>query len=107
MIEIQDFVLVVGLVLSLMSIISYFLIFKDRAGKPHKENEERIDALEEEVNGIKEVLDRDKDRIDDLEEGNRVIIKAMSALLSHGIDGNNTDEMKERRDDLQNYLISK
>jgi hypothetical protein len=42
-----------------------------------------------------------------LEEGVKVLLKSMGALLSHSIDGNNMDEMKEARDDLNSYLISK
>lgn len=107
MIAASDVALIVGLILSLMGIISYILIFKDRAVKPHKENEERITALEEEVDDIKDILNHDKGRIESLEEGNRILIKSMSALLSHGIDGNNTEEMKKARKDLQDYLVSK
>lgn len=50
---------------------------------------------------------RDKQRLDSIEEGNKVTQKALLALLSHAIDGNNVDEMKEAKISLQKYLIER
>lgn len=52
-------------------------------------------------------LDKDKKRIDSLEEGNVVLIKAISAMLSHEITGNSIDKLKEARDQLTTYLIER
>ena len=49
----------------------------------------------------------DNKRIENLEEGGRVLLKSLGALLSHGIDGNNVDEMKLAREELNEYLIGR
>ena len=44
-------------------------------------------------------------RIGHSEQGNNVTMKALLALLSHGIDGNAIEPMKEAKAALENYLI--
>ena len=58
------------------------------------------------------LLDNDNKRIKDLEarqaeveEAQKVLMRSMLALMSHAIDGNHTDDLKEARDNLQEYLI--
>ena len=52
-------------------------------------------------------LDNDNKRIASLEEGNRVICRALIAMLSHEINGNSTDKLQTAMTDLQNYLIDR
>lgn len=52
-----------------------------------------------------ELLDNDNKRLKELEESNKVLMQSMLALLSHAIDGNNTEDLKDARDELQKYLI--
>ena len=54
-----------------------------------------------------EMFQNDKRRLDGIDEGNHVTQKAMLALLSHAIDGNNLDQLKEAKKDLQEYLIKR
>lgn len=44
-------------------------------------------------------------RVNRSEHGINVMMKALLALLSHGIDGNAIDPMKEAKADLENFLI--
>ena len=46
-------------------------------------------------------------RLDAIEEGSRVTQRAILALLSHGIDGNDIDAMKAAKKELQEYLIER
>lgn len=96
-----------GLVLTILNIIERVILFKDKAKQPHLQHEQRINTLEAEVKSIEGKLSDDNSRISDLEMGGRVLLKSMGALLSHGIDGNNTDEMKLAREELNDYLISR
>ena len=54
-----------------------------------------------------EMFQNDKRRLDGIDEGNHVTQKALLALLSHAIDGNNLDQLKEAKKDLQEYLIKR
>jgi hypothetical protein len=56
---------------------------------------------------VADKLDRDKNRIDSLEAGNKVICRGILALLSHEINGNSADKLKDAKDELTNYLIER
>ena len=52
-------------------------------------------------------LKNDKERLDVLEDGNRVICRGILALLSHEINGNSTDKLKASQSEITNYLIDR
>ena len=52
-------------------------------------------------------LDRDNRRLNDLEEGNRVICRGILALLSHEINGNSDAALKASQTEITNYLIQR
>lgn len=56
---------------------------------------------------VDDKLDSDNKRIASLEEGNKVICRALIAMLSHEINGNSTDKLQTALADLQNYLIER
>ncbi len=49
----------------------------------------------------------DLERIEQIEEGNKVTQKALLALLSHAVDGNNIEQLKKAENDLTQYLIDR
>jgi hypothetical protein len=101
----QDLVLYFGLILTILNIIDRSSLLKEKAQAPQKEMEIRINALEDKVDRLNTYLTSDNARIENLEEGGRVLLKSLGALLSHGIDGNNVQEMKLAREELNEYLI--
>ena len=52
-------------------------------------------------------LDNDNKRIASLEDGNKVVCKALIALLSHEINGNSRDKLEKALDGLNQYLIER
>lgn len=60
---------------------------------------------DEMLNEHEKKLDNDHKRLLELEEGNKVMMQAMLAMMSHSIDGNHIEDLKQARDDLQKYLI--
>ena len=54
-----------------------------------------------------EKLKSDKKRLDTLEDGNTVLVKAMLAILDHEITGNSLDKLKEAKNELTSYLIKR
>jgi hypothetical protein len=52
-------------------------------------------------------LNNDNDRLESLDEGSRVTQRAILALLDHGIDGNNIDQMQDAKKALQSHLINR
>ena len=68
---------------------------------------DKIKKASEWKKSIMDKLDRDKTRIDSLEAGNKVICRGILALLSHEINGNSADKLKDAKDELTNYLIER
>ena len=79
----------------------------NKVREPEKKQNERITALERRVAKHDEFLDRDKERLEAIEEGNRVTQRAILALLAHGIDGNDIDALRAAKTELQDYLIKR
>lgn len=79
--------------------------------RTHREEQKRksapVTTLEEQVKGHEAMLKRDNDRLKELEDGNRIIMRAMMALLSHDINGNSAEKLKQSLEEIQKYLIDK
>lgn len=56
---------------------------------------------------VDDKLGKDNKRIASLEEGNKVICRALIALLSHEINGNSNDKLQKALADLNEYLIER
>lgn len=76
------------------------------AKAPNDAQNERLDALEEWKKEVDRKLLRDHDRLQDIDNGNRVTQRALLALLDHGIDGNNIKQMQDAKEALQDHLIN-
>ena len=50
---------------------------------------------------------RDLERITEIEKSNRLTQKAILALLSHAIDGNNIEQMKDVEKELNVYIFNR
>lgn len=77
------------------------------AKAPNKEQNARLDALEEWKKGVDRKLAADCEHFERLDNGNRATQYALLALLDHGIDGNNIDQMQHAKEELQKYLIDR
>lgn len=75
------------------------------AKKPDQTRDEKVKEHEETLKKHTELLERDHRRLQALEEGNNVMMRSMLALMSHSLDGNHTDELRQARDEMQDYLI--
>lgn len=68
---------------------------------------DKIKRASEWRQSVTDKLNKDKNRIDSLEAGNKVICRGILALLSHEINGNSSDKLKDAKDELTNYLIER
>ena len=85
--------------------VIYAIVQKART--PNQTQNERLDKHEEWLKKHDALLDNDNKRLKQLEDGNKIIQRALLELLKHGIDGNDVDGMRKVRDDLQQYLIDR
>lgn len=74
---------------------------------PEKTQDDRLKLIEERLDLFETYFLNDKKRIDAMESGNRVTQRAILALLSHAIDGDNQDQLETARDNLNEYLINR
>lgn len=77
------------------------------ARAPSVQQNERLDALENRMTAAEKKLDKDKEHFEAIDASNRVTQVALLALLDHGIDGNNIDQMQHAKDELQTHLINR
>lgn len=82
---------------------------------------DKFDALGDEIESIKDKLEKDKerldsheaqlntqrDRVDRLDNDTRALLHGMSALLSHEVNGSNTEKLKRTQTAMSNYLIDR
>jgi len=98
--------------------INFFNAVKDlvkSTKQPTSNLEERVSLIEKKLEfEIKATFaeydarfGRDKQKIEAIEEGNRVTQKALLALLKHSIDGNNIDALKKAETALSEFLIDR
>lgn len=77
------------------------------AKAPNVQQNERLDALETWRREVDKKLADDHDRLRGIDSGNRVTQRALLALLDHGIDGNNIEQMQHAKEELQEHLINR
>lgn len=94
----QLFVAMCGSFATIAGAIAIIMKVIHRARKP---SEERDELLKRHT----DMLDRDNKRLRELEEGNKVIMQSMLALMSHELDGNHTEQLRKAKEDLEEYLI--
>ena len=101
--------LVVALIVILLFVDVYIRVMT--AIKAYREEKRRknqpVDTLEERVEEHEVKLKRDYERLNELEDGSRIMMRALMAMLSHEISGNSVDKLKKSMDEIQSYLIEK
>lgn len=91
----------VGTLIGLLYALTVFL------EKPNNSQNERIAALEAWQKDVDRRLEKGDGQFVDVRDANKVTQEALLALLSHAIDGNNTEELKQAKKNLNDYLIKK
>ena len=99
-VQIRDFVIVGTAILA-------FIVLMGNVIKTIKEWRKPGMSEAEWRRTVDQKLDKDNKRIESLEEGNKVICRALIAMLSHEINGNSKDKLQTALSDLQDYLIER
>lgn len=77
------------------------------AKAPNDAQDNRLANLEDRMSHVEDCLKKDKKRLDGIDDGNRVTLLSLLALLDHGLDGNNFDQMRHAKEEVQNHLINR
>lgn len=76
------------------------------AKAPEQRQDDAIEEIKKRLDKVEREILSDEKQLKDARECNHVITKGVLALLDHGINGNNIDQMKEARGDVEKYLIN-
>jgi hypothetical protein len=76
------------------------------AKAPEVQQNNEIKDIKDRLEKVERKLENDNKRIDDAKECNHVLTKGMLALLEHGINGNNIDQMRDAKNGVEAYLIN-
>ena len=77
------------------------------AKAPVEQHDKRIDDLEKRMEAVEKGQIKNEDHLTAVDDSNRVTQLALLALLDHGIDGNNIDQMRHAKEELQTHLINR
>lgn len=72
-----------------------------------KEIKKPNDDLKEKVERHERLLESDNLRLKEMEQSNKMILQSLLVLINHDITGNGIQQLKDTRDDIQEYLINK
>lgn len=98
-------VVIVAGVLALFNLLDKIIGTLNKAKEPTEDLKRRIEDLERKTNEeYKRTFENYDKKICDIEESNRVTIRALLALLKHSIDGNNKTALMEAEKEVTDYL---
>lgn len=82
--------------------------------KPHNDLTDRVDGIEGRLEGaVKQHeeyearFQRDLRRLEENATESRIILRSLLTIINSSIDGNHKDELTERKEEIQQYLIEK
>lgn len=96
-----------GLITAVGAAGAVIISWINKLKSPNKLQNERLDKHEAWLKRHDEKLNKDNNRLINIEKEMTITLKALLALLRHDIDGNDVESMKKVRDDLQTYLIER
>ena len=73
---------------------------------PEQAQNVEIEGLKTRIKKLEDALVTDEKQLKDAKECNHVLTKGMLALLEHGINGNNIDQMRDAKNGVEAYLIN-
>ena len=94
--------------LTFLILISNFLImlglWYEKLKTPEKSQNDRITTLEKQVRDIIEHFSSDDDRLALLEDGNMITQRALLAIMGHGLNGNDVENLRQAKNGLGRCL---
>ena len=90
----------IGYVVSAIGIIGVLIGAVAKVVKP-------VINLDKRIEGIETDRESDYERLNKLENDTKEIMLSINVMLSHFVDGNNTAKLKERKAQMDEYLIKR
>ena len=104
--EVYTFIMFIcSAIVSLSAAVTIIVKVVQKSKEPEQSQNERITALEKKAERHEQLFDNDNKRLVKLEKGDRVYLQALLALISHALNGNDVDGLKQVKSKIENYLI--
>lgn len=111
-------VVLLGVAASLGAVANHAREWARMVKKPHNDLSKRVDKLSAEFELFKKHTEGKHDeyerrftcdlrRLEKANEESKIMLRGILTLITSSIDGNHVEELKERRDEIQRYLIGK
>jgi len=97
----------VAVILLLVGVYNTIMSAIKNAREEKKLKDQPVNTLESTVSDHSEKLKNDHERITALEESNRIIMRALMAVMSHEVNGNSTEKLQKSMDEIQQFLIER
>ena len=99
--------IICGAIMTIGGATVYIIKIIQKIKQPEETQNQKITNLENRVTVLEGYSKSDSDRIKVMEEGMKVTQQALLAIMSHEINGNDIDKLKQAKDDLEEYLIKR
>lgn len=99
--------IICGAIVTIGGATVYIIKIIQKIKQPEETQNQKITNLENRVTVLERYFKSDNDRIKVMEEGMKVTQQALLAIMSHEINGNDIDKLKQAKDDLEEYLIKR
>jgi hypothetical protein len=96
-----------ALVSAVAGVVKIIVALIAKAKAPNEIQDKRITTLEEEMRDVHKRREEGDTHFSVTDEGNRITQEALLALMSHAINGNDVDKLREAKSKLEAYLIKK
>ena len=97
----------VAVILLLVGVYNTIMSAIKTAREEKRLKEQPVNTLEHTVEDHTKKLQNDNERITQLEESNRIIMRALMAVMSHEVNGNSTEKLQKSMDEIQQFLIER
>ncbi len=97
----------VAVILLLVGVYNTIMNAIKTAREEKRLREQPVNTLENTVEDHTEKLKNDHERITSLEESNRIIMRALMAVMSHEVNGNSTEKLQNSMNEIQEFLIGR
>ena len=96
-----------AVILLLVGIYNTIMGAVKTAREEKKLRNQPVNTLENTVDDHTKKLANDHERITQLEESNRIIMRALMAVMSHEVNGNSTEKLQNSMNEIQEFLIGR
>ena len=94
-------------VVSISNAIAQGVKFNNFLKKPNRDQDARMDKIEERCDTFDKQLEGVKKHLNSLDESINMLLRAEFAQLGHNLNGDNVEQMQRAFDDIQEFLFKR